>query len=376
MNIRGRFLVILFGLLLITTVWAEFRYPGSGNIPFLVSTDGDSAQIVRVGDVFLFRDSFVYKDSIQVQFDTGLVVIISWLSPLQTMILTPTFDASTTYSCSLRTGATAKGFTFDATGETNLAGLTLKLKDSINIVAGIKDTLLGEDSATYVKVISKFSQITLPGDVRWIMSFAVAGGTGTLDTATQLTINDSILIKNMVDSINAEDSTGFYLTAAVEADTSYSVTANQKGVLFFMTTQKDTAGDTTTLTVNATSSTTFLDTFAIVNMMAGRGTTIIGQFIVKQPGDTSNGPGASDSVIIRKYTQFGGTYVQLVDDSANCGSVPCTLQVTYSGDISGVDTLFKENFIIIVEIIDSTSDSVFTVNFPYRYNFIQRKANE
>ena len=374
MRIRMILGIIVF--LLISKGFAEFRYNGANKINFTTSTDLDTAQIVRIGDVFLLRDSFVYQDSFSISADTTTHATISWLSPLQVMILTPTFDATTTYSCSLRSGAGATGFDFDATGAANLAALIDELVDSVNLVTGIKDTILAEDSVTYVKLVSEMGQNALPSDARWSLSFAVAGGSGTLDTATQLTINDSILIKNMVDSINAGDSTGFYVTAAVEADTSYSLTSTQKGRLFFVATQKDTAGDTTTLTVNATSSTTQLDTFSVVSMLNGRGTSIMGLLIVNQPLDTSNGPGASDSIIIRKYTHFGGDYIQLVDDSANCGSFPCSLFVTYTGDVSGVDTLFKEDLSFVVEIIDSTTDSVFTVEIPYRYKFIQRKADE
>ena len=336
-------------------------YSGGKVGVFTVSDDLDTAQVVRVGDVFLMRDSFVYIDSFSISADTTTHATISWLSPLQTMILTPTFDASTTYSCSLRTGAGATGFSFDATAESNLAGLTAKLTDSINLVAGIKDTIVGQDSSTYVKMVSEMGQNALPSDARWSLSFAVAGGSGTLDTATQLTINDSILIKNMVDSINAGDSTGFYLTAAVEADTSYSVTANKKGVLFFIATQKDTAGDTLHITVNATSVSTSRDSVQLGSSFGYK--TLTGIFIVSAAtGHT--GSGINDSIIMWLYAtdNLGGLYVL---DSSITANTPGTLNVAIHSNVG--DTAMKSGLEFKWFISDTASDTNLAVTSNLQY---------
>ena len=207
MKYRALFLLIFcFGL-----VFGAGEYVplvGSSNLSFSITDDADTARIVTITPSHAV-DSFNYHCSLSFHADTGSWDTVSWTSSVQTMIITPTVDVATTYSCSVafKEEPVTLGVEKDyASGVATVAALIDTLVALINGKAGLTDSVTAEDSVTYIKLVSNFSQVSF-GDERWTMIMVTAGGAGTLDSAAHASLATVAMVcDTMVAMINASDS--------------------------------------------------------------------------------------------------------------------------------------------------------------------------
>ncbi|MHC4464892.1 MAG: hypothetical protein ACYS30_26205, partial [Planctomycetota bacterium] len=105
MSGKFRFAFLLVLGLIVVAYASKVRH--EKHIAYLmVDSSGDTAQVTTYTPTAF--DSFTYSDSFSYQADTSVHQTISWTTPVQTMIITPTVDVATTYSCSVdfNTGAT------------------------------------------------------------------------------------------------------------------------------------------------------------------------------------------------------------------------------------------------------------------------------
>ena len=363
---RVSFLIVLcLGLVLVVGAEGEFlNIVGSTNLSFSITDAGDTAQITKYTPTAF--DSFTYSDSFSYEPDTTAHQTISWTSPVQTMIITPTVDVATTYSCSVDfvTGATVGVEKDYASGVATLAAFIDTLVDMINLKAVLTDSVTAEDSATYIKLVSNFSGGQFGG--RWSMVMVTAGGTGTLDSAahvSQATV--PMICDTMVAKINADAGLDSFVTASDSA-TYYMVTADKKGILFFgavfggtgATLTADSLQDTVHTQANVTSISSDSGT---VSLDAVRGFKHLdGRIVLSASYSGYAGLGNEDSAIVTIYTTGPhGRFILAVD---TCASPPCTCNVMLHSNVG--DTLLRRQIEFHWYIDDTVSDTTLTVYFP------------
>ena len=369
-----RFYVLLLLLGLFAVVYADKVVNNSTTVNLAVVSTGDTAQVSLL-HTFTAVDSFNYIDTFSYQSDTSAHQTITWLSPLQIMVVTPTVDVATTYNCSVSFDGGTLGISKDYTsGVATLAALIDTLVDLINNKAGLSDSVVAQDSVTYIKLVSKFSGRTFTN--RWTMVFSVSGGAGTLDTVAHVSLTTLAMISDSMPTlINADAGLDSFMTAANSGDTAYTITSDDPGVLFYATTvnHADTGGTLVASQANVTSVSRTTDTISIDNFAKGGShvNSMYGIFVIEPSYITTQGIGLSDSVYIRIYTDFWGEYFLLAQDSA--ASFPCTVRVAIP-EAAGTDTLFKEHLNIIWTVMDTATDTTATVPYKlkWQYNLVKQ----
>ena len=361
-----RLLFVFLLAVLATVVFADGEYlpvVGSKDLAFAITDAGDSTMITKYTPVAF--DSFTYSDSFSYEADTSAHQTISWTSPVQTMIITPTVDVATTYSCSLdfNAGATVGVEKDYASGVATVAALIDTLVDMINKKAVLTDSVTAEDSVTYIKLVSNFSGGQFGG--RWSMIMVVAGGAGTLDSAahaSQATV--AMICDTMVALINADAGLDSHMTASDSA-TYYMVTADKAGVLFFgavfggtgASLTADSLQDTVHTRANYTSSSSQTDTTSLTDI---RGFDHIdGQIILRNSYSGYAGQGNEDSAIVTLYSVGPDARVIIAVDT--CGSPPCTLDVMLHSNVG--DTALRRQIEIGTFINDTVSDTSLTIYY-------------
>jgi len=344
-----------------------------------VTTAGDTAEVFTV-TVKLTSDSGLFKDSVFFTNDTSQHYVASFLAPVQIMILTPdagAVDSSTDFSIDFAfAGGDTLGFDVNiGDAYVTVAKLCDTITSLINATTNLTDTVSAEDSGTYVKIISLFSEEVLTG--RWSMIIDTSGGTeGIPDTASRVFDRDEIC-DTLVALINGDDSAAVYLTAAVVTDTTFTVTSNDPGVPIHVVsvTGSDTMAAANTQN-NVTSSSQVNDTlieypisltsddFRALGM---NGWIILDHYSL---GDTLYGVGISDSASLwlRMYRVVAGNKMYRTLDSVLCGDIPCTLHVARIPALAN-DTVFYEGFYINYYISDTASDVVLNRRYPIYIDF-------
>ena len=357
MKYRVLFLLIFcFGLVFATGEYVNVV--GSKTLSFSITDDADTARIVTITPSHAV-DSFFYHCSLSFQADTGSWDTVSWLSPVQTMIITATVDVATTYSCSVafKEEPVTIGVEKDyASGVATVAALIDTLVDMINKKAGLTDSVTAEDSVTYIKLVSNFSTETF-GE-RWTMIMVTAGGAGALDSAahaSQATV--AIICDEMVAAINASDSEAYF--TAYDSTTNYIVQSDKKGLTFHIaptdTVQDD---DSSTTQENVMSNSTDSGT---VSLDMVRGFKHLDGIIILKPGPYSAmSVGNSDSAIVTLYSVGpDGRKIITVD---TCPQVPCTCDVMIHSNVG--DTALERQIEFHWWVDDTLSDTDLTVNIP------------
>lgn len=387
-----RFIVVgaLVVLAAFMYAWAGEYKNGIYELTHVTDTTVDTAHVILV-TTFTARDSFAYIDSIYDaiaadNWTTGDTVV-SVTTPPQIMVLTPTFDQTTTYSCSVDLGTNIRGYEKDYTGGVaTLAALIDTLVAGINGVSTMSDTIIAEDSVTYILIRSKVAQDGLEGDARWKMK-CVATGTGTLDTASHVSLSTITSISTlMVAEINGADSIGTYFLASVSGDSGYYVQNRDAGVAGFSLGIADTAQDTVQVTAPNVGGandgkSTSTDTIYLFPTLANDYKTISGTIVVGASAVTTGGygggaDGAGDSVWAKVYAIGGGRTWLLLAGSDSVGEatdLPLTVYVGRQAAMS--DTLWREGLAAIVTIKDTASSSTAaaaTFNHAVSWDFIVR----
>lgn len=362
--------IVLFAILLLS---AAYVIGGGARVfdkteyaEFAITDSGDSAAVIQFQPAFAI-DSFLYHDSIQYTADTSLWDTVSWLSEVETFILTPGIvDSSTNIACTVVfKGGVKKGFVLNVgDAYTTVAKICDTLTYAFNNTTTLKDSVLAQDSGTYVKLKSKYSEVT--NDTNWGFIKVLAGGTGTLDT-TRRTTTLAMVCDSMAANINAMDSAKYW-TAANVGDTVYTLTSDDKGLMLWAT-NTDTTQDTTTLQDNVTSKSTRTDTLSVIMSLVEndfRGTGVYGD-IVLQPieADTVYGIGISDSAWIWLLTghpvDTGIVYTVLAKDSA--AALPCTLHVALPHAAAN-DTIFHNFMKVAWAVSDTMTDTNMYIEYP------------
>lgn len=373
MTIRIRMMVLCFlAVAVYVVVFAGDVVHKTRVVDLNITTAGDTAQVLLIEPTAF--DSFLYVDSFSYQPGTTKHVTVSWRSGVQEMVFTPTLDVATTYACSIGFAADTLGFELDPV-DIEITTLELLVDTMVylfNNTTTLKDSILAEDSVTYIKLKSKFGQGTLTA--RWKVEFGTTGGAGTIDTAAGIELTTvAMVVDSLVAIINAEDSLKVYMTATNSGDTGVLITSTDPGVLFFgavfgstdATPTADSLQDTTTTQVNVASRSVATDTFQIQGaplfIRDQEYNSLTAMFILDTPATASQGINGGDSGYIWLYTVFNGVHFLL--DSALTDDMPCTLRVALE-HTAGIDTLFKEYLSLGYRISDSASDTTarFDVN--------------
>ncbi len=372
--------LLILGLLLVfgVVVWGgtgSLSWHGSQTVSLTTSNSGDTAKVIRVSQ-FTGRDSFDYIDSIAVVRTTASdssESLIKFTSPLQVSRITlqtitgrPTaIDTTIVYSCSLDLGTNKFGFAWAApeTGDdTLLATAIAVLVDSINNTTAMEDTVLAEDSATYVKLISKFAMDNLEGAARWTLDLGDSLTEGQRDSCDIEMVVDSLVAK-----INA-DSIGGYVTAVNLTDTAYTVTSDVKGRLFTVK-FADTAQDTTIQVANKTSWSSTTDTIALAHLVYPEHTYrgVYAKFKILPSATTGSGLGLVDSGLLRFDSDFIGIYKNIANDSL--AALPCSLLIKLPPTLAA-DTILLENIHLIYTIKDSLTETAVTADYRILIDYV------
>ncbi|MCK5605649.1 hypothetical protein KAR91_27390 [Candidatus Pacearchaeota archaeon] len=372
--------LLILGLLFICGVvaWSgtgSLSWHGFKSVSLTTSNSGDTAKVIRVSQ-FTGRDSFDYIDSIAVVTDEGpdsSESLIKFTSPLQVSRITlqtitarPTaIDTTIVYSCSLDLGTNKFGFAWAAPeteADTLLSTAIAVLVDSINNTTAMEDSVLAEDSSTYVKLISKFAMDNLEGAARWTLDLGDSLTEGQRDSC-----DIEMVVDSMVAKINA-DSIGGYVTAANLTDTAYTVTSDVKGRMFTVK-FADTAQDTTIQVANKTSWSSTTDTISLNKLTYPEHTYrgMYAKFKILPSAVTTAGLGLVDSGLLRLTSDFIGIHKNLANDSL--AALPCSLVIKLPPTLAA-DTIFLENVHLVYTIKDSLTETAITAAYRILIDYV------
>ena len=352
---------VLFLLLLgVATVFAGGEYinlVGSKNLAFSITDAGDTARVITFTPS-TGLDSFLYHDSIRFPSDTTLWDTLSWVSPSQKMRINVTWDTSALYHCSLDCGTNIYGFEYDPSDkDDNTVALMIDtLVYLINNTTSMKDTILAEDSVSYIKVVSKIAQIQLENDARWTMKVSTKLDTSAIHVTTVAIVCDA-----MVALINGLDSARFW--TAYDSATHYIIEGNKNNAgIWFFAVYTDTAQDTTHGADSVSSISSDSGTISLDRVRGFK--HIDGRVILLASPSAHAGLGNEDSVIVTIYTTGpDGRFIIAVD---TCASPPCTCDVTIHSNVG--DTLLKRQIEFHWYVDDTVSDTSLTVYFPAHWD--------
>lgn len=353
------------------------------NVTVSITTAGDTAEVTTRMPVVAV-DSFVYIDTFSYHADTTAHKTITWLSPLQVARITPTaIDSSTVYSCSVAFQAQTLGFDLDP-GDAYVTAA--KICDTITYLfdntTNLKDSIDAQDSTTYVKIVSKFSEKTFTGN--WAVHYGVTGGTGTLDTGANgggTVTTKAMICDSMVAKINANTGLDSFLTAVVTAtDTTFTITSDDAGVLFWDSSLNpaDTYSTVTRTQANVTSWSSSSDTVELdPAIIAASGinwnwTGINSFFKIAASADTTWGIGKKDSVKLRLLSKRlkGAAWEITVLAQDSCAACPCSLEYVLPPDTARAAITIGENLFLYWLVKDSASDTTKDILYPINLDYI------
>lgn len=354
------------------------------NISLSIVTTGDTARVVKITPALAIM-GFTYKDSIDYQADTSAHQTISWTSPMQIFTWAPVADTQGTYKCSIAFQAQTLGFDLVMNEkDTTLATLIDTLVYLYNNTTNMKDTVLAEDSVTYIKLVSKIGEGVLKGP--WSQIFVITGGSAAIgDTASAVdSVTIAMVCDSMVTATNDDAGVDSFMTA-YDSTTFYIVQSDDPGVLFHDTIDSDMHVDTHAVwaesQANITSWSRKLDTIplkpAVVTTPYGpnyRG--FDGFFKVLASEATGQGVGEKDSVYLQLWSakKKGGATEYTVLAGDTCAACPCSLEYTVPPDTARGAIILGEKLFIWVQIADSASDSTFSILYPFRQDYILYEA--
>jgi len=332
----------------------------------VIDQTGDSANILKL-NVLSALDSFTYVDSIWFETDT---TIVTWTSHPTTRRLVLTLDTTETYCCSVDCGTNIYGFEFVCpNGATYDAdSLADDLVDSFTNVAGMKDTVLAEDSSSYLKIVSKIAQIDLEGDARWTLKVDPVAEIAEADSTFT---TKAMLCDSLAAAFNGEATLADMLVAANSGDTVITLTGRSGWKVNIFV--GDTAQTATETQAEKASKSRFADTFPIFPMLTDGFNTLQGTVILRASGYTGAGYGLSDSGMVKLMsrvgpydgTPTGGTWT-LIDSDTSAG-LPTTLTVA----VEDSATYFGEMLYLVVSVIDTATDTAVTANHDIDYWFMR-----
>lgn len=379
-SIKGG-IVILFVLLMVGTVVYDIAVSGAIarhrtiKITLPIVTTGDTARVVKITPILAVM-GFTYSDSVDYQADTGAHQTLEWISPQQIMIWTPVADTQGTYKCSVVFQAQTLGFDLVLNEkDTTLATLIDTLVYLFNNTTNLKDTVLAEDSVTYLKLISKIGEGVLKGP--WTTVFVITGGSAAMDTASAA---DSVTIAMVCDSmvaVHIDDAGVDSFMTAYDSSTFYIIQSDDPGVLFHDTNlnHADTHGTWAESQANVTSWSGIGDTVDLERLITdglypeiNYGGIKLRCYVDSVYNVSVQGVGLADSFYIKLLSGFSVStdlgaeaweFRVLANDSFS--ELPDSLHYALT-DASGTDTVMGEILRLVYRVSDSASDSTMSVN--------------
>lgn len=367
-------LLLLCGLVLMVAIGSGqyTKFVDTYKISVSIDETADTAKLVRMHTITAI-DSFHYVDSIFYNADTTDHVVIDWLSPLQVMIITPqNTDSSTVYACSVGFASDTLGFTVDpgdyvGTSDSELVDTLVYL---FNNTTDLKDSVLAQDSVTYVKLVSKFGYKTF--GARWKVEWDTSGGTGAIDTSSVIT-TVAMVCDSMVAKINADDSLALHVLAITIGDTNYYIGSIDTGLIFYARAygSSDTSDHLTADSLHS-------DSIHFDNVGTGvtrdtgtytfgltEGYNVLQSKVVIHPALTPiAGVGNSDSGYIYMFVERAGEKDTIAQDSS--AALPCSLEVQVLPAVG--DTLLKDKIGVWWIVQDTFNDTTVTIEYPMSWD--------
>ena len=350
------------------------------NITFPIVTTGDTAQVSKITPTLAVM-GFGYIDSMSYNADTGDHVTLTWTSPMQAMILsigpitaTPTLIDTTillTVGCTVVfAGADELGIEYDTeTGaDATLATAIDSIVDIFNKATNLKDSVLAQDSGTYIKLVSKIGEGTQEGP--WTMQLS----TDSMDTAgCPDSVTIAMVCDSMVATINADDSASAHVTAH-DSGTFYVTISDDAGLLFYHTflNHADTHGTLAASQANVTSKSRYGDTIALDPLFLGdrNYAGVYGTFKISASASTAQGVGLSDSayLFLAAWRTNAGSSEYFLLASDSCNALPCSLRIAHPVQ-AGSDTLLKRGLFFYYELSDTASDTTDAIYLPLHLDY-------
>jgi hypothetical protein len=339
-------------------------------IDFNVNDRGDSAEVMKITPSSIL-DSGLYKDTVVADgMDTVAAV---WYSRPQIMRITPSGANGTYYDTLIFAAGTKAGVTWTRAATNSVAYACDSLVALMNAKAVATDSVECLDSGTYVVVKSK--RAAKPVNARFSMHLSAnldSAATGHLSAATLNSLKR--ICDSMAAKVNANAAVAAHLTAANRGDTIWTLTSGKKGRSFAVY-KGDAYQDTSTVTPNKASRSYRYDTIPICELISDDWfcNSLYGDIFVHAAEDTNRSLGSSDSCRLwlqsRRYINDTARY-QLLDSAKTL--LPCSLHISHP-NAAGLDTLLKDNLILIFQISDSLSDTNFNTVYPVSIDLLLKE---
>lgn len=218
----------------------------------------------------------------------------------------------------------------------------------------MKDTVLAQDSVTYIKLKSKIAQTDLEGDARWTI---IPGD--SLDTASIWVTTQALAITGMIAAINADANVDSFVTASDSGAAGYRITSDDAGLLFYaagLDTTQDAA--VSELQGNVTSESSDDVTVGIGKIAGWK--TLTGRLFVDRAQNAHAGQGGACSTWVWLYTR--GPDGRVLIDSAVADTDTVGLIISISEGLG--DTLLRQTLEARVKVWDTLSDSTYEAKTP------------
>lgn len=303
-------------------------------------------------------------------------------------------DATTHYLVKPEHSSRTTGYTMDFTlitcddqdtatdtARASLATFCDSITAYINATSDLTDSVEAQDSATYVKIVSLFSQETFTE--RWVFlldtTAAVAGSLGTKD---QTICTAAMVCDSMVVKVNADDTASVYVTAANSGDTAFTITSNDNGLGFSYF--SDDFADTVSTQGNVTSWSTNWDTLQLDIPLMDLGFQVTDMWLrvtLNACSVTAQGLGNSDSCEMKLYSAIGRTLAKQNGRDSVLGDTlvmirhdtGTTIPYTLVLDTSSIETSLLERLVLEYLIADSATDSIMhNLRYHITYDVILR----
>jgi hypothetical protein len=318
--------ILVVGLLVSVPlmVWAANAVVQQGRhtLAHVIDQTGDTAKVYKI-NLLHGHDSFAYIDTIT---PTTTHIAVTWTShpTVRRITIAAVPVVSVHDTVLLDHGTLVDTIIVDCDPALTQAAYADSLVARIN-VATMSDTVLAQDSVTYVKVKAKLMQEEMQGDARFTLTYPATNhnlSAGTTDSCSVKMICDSMSAK-----INATVTVKDTVTAANDGDTVYTITGDRKGYNFSVFPGDSIQDNDTTVLVAAKASLSHhTDTISLFSMYQKGWQGLWGRVIIPASLNTEKGYGNLDSCYyhVNAVTGYGQRFA-VVDDS---GVIPDTFFIS------------------------------------------------
>lgn len=311
--------VIIVGVA-VGLAFAGERFQGGQTVTHTINQTGDTSVVVKFNQ-FTGRDGYTYLDTIRI----GVKVAASWTSPKTVRRIAVASSVDTSYSdtliIDLGTNTDTIAYAVPQTAFTQASYID-SMVARINALTGSTDTVLAQDSVTYIRLVSKIAQDNLEGDARWTLAFGT--GSNNMSEADSTFTTIKMVCDSMVATINALATVKDTVTAAVSGDTVYTITGRAGWPIVFKVGPADTCQDTVHVINAQAAAWNSYDTTHVdipITMWRGGWNSLMGDFILQASPTTTKGYGTVDTAYFLLYKTWATTGSEVLI-SADTGAIP------------------------------------------------------